>query len=75
MNGVRALLAGDAAALRRDFDVSVAEGDAGWQMVLRPHRAGPVAWLRVDGAGAAVTRIETRESDGDSSDMVIGSPH
>lgn len=70
--GVRALLAGDGAALRRDFAIDLAGDKARWQMVLSPRRHELVRWLRVDGMAATVTRIETQEADGDRSELLVG---
>jgi len=72
VESVRALLAGDGAALRRDFEINLAGDAARWQMVLSPRRRDLVRWLRVDGMAAAVTRIETQEADGDRSELVVG---
>ena len=71
VESVRAMLAGDAVSLRRDFDVDVAGDVAHWQIVLRPHRDDLVRWVRLDGEAARITRIETREADGDRSEMTI----
>ncbi len=72
VESVRALLAGDGAALRRDFEIDLAGDAARWQMVLSPRRHELVRWLRVDGMAATVTRIETQEADGDRSELLVG---
>ncbi len=72
VESVRAMLAGDGGALRRDFAVDLAGDLTGWQVVLTPRVKGLVRWLRVDGAAARLTRIETQENDGDRAELTIG---
>ncbi len=74
VDSIRATLAGDGAALERSFEVSASGGLGGWQLVLQPRAAAQrrmLAWMRVAGAGAAITGVDTQEADGDHSEMTI----
>lgn len=66
-NGVRALLAGDAAGLRKAFDVALEGRAADWQMTLAPKDEDTRYHLRritVDGGECRVAKIDVRMRDG-----------
>ncbi len=72
IDGIRAILAGDGAALQRMFVVQAAGTAANWQMVLQPRgRRDVLAWMRVSGRGGHVGEIDTADGAGDTSDMTI----
>ena len=74
VEGIRATLAGDLAALTQSYSVGLDGPERGWRLVLRPR--DPVAVQRVDrieitGARALVKRVEVFLADGDRSVMTI----
>ncbi len=74
VESIRATLAGDAAALRRTFDIALAGTLAGWQIVLQPHdptQRAILQWMRITGAGERITEIDTQATDGDHAEMAI----
>jgi len=67
VEAIRATLAGDAATLRRFYDLSFRPEGDGWHMVLVPLSLRIRAVLQqvdVYGAGGAVRQVETRGNDG-----------
>ena len=77
VESIRATLSGDADALRRIFDVSIAGTISGWQLVLQPHEAaqrGILQWMRITGYSGRITAIDTQDGDGDHSEMTILEP-
>lgn len=77
VESLRATLSGDADALRRIFDVSLAGTVSGWQMVLQPHDAaqrGLLQWMRITGYAGRITAIDTQGGDGDHSEITIQDP-
>ena len=75
LDGFRALIAGDAAALESAFDSEYAEDETGaWRLRLTPlHRriAHDVSALVVTGQDAQLQRIVTERADGDRHDLRI----
>lgn len=74
VEGIRATLAGDQAALDRFYTLRL-DGSAGdWRLLLQPKAAklkDIVSWIRISGSGNRIREVETQESDGDHSDMSI----
>jgi hypothetical protein len=74
VESIRATLAGDGAALRRTFHISVAGDLAHWQLVLQPHdpaQRAMLQWMRVTGYATRITAVDTQGGDGDHSEMSI----
>ncbi len=72
--GIRATLAGDLATLLRFYNVRLDGTPDGWSLTLDPLAArmrALVRQVRLIGAGAAITRVETYEASGDRSVMTI----
>lgn len=68
VEGLRAVLAGDAAALEELFEHELTGAAATWTLSLRPRepRARAVLeTLRIEGGGTELTRIELRRANGD----------
>lgn len=66
-DGVRALLAGDAAGLRKAFDVTLQGNSANWQMELAPKDDDTryhLQQITVDGGECQVAKIDVRMRDG-----------
>ena len=77
VESIRATLSGDADALRRTFDVSIAGTLSGWQLVLQPRDAaqrGILQWMRITGYTSRIAAIDTQDGDGDHSEMTILGP-
>lgn len=77
VESIRATLAGDADALRRMFDISLAGTVNGWQLVLQPHDAAQRAvlqWMRITGYAGRIAAIDTQDGGGDHSEMTILEP-
>lgn len=74
IESIRSALAGDRAALERNYTLSM-EGTADdWTLQLLPvdeRMLAVVARIRIAGAGNAMSSIETLQADGDSSLMLI----
>lgn len=71
---LRATLAGDGAALQREFDVTVSGTLDHWGMVLQPRNPAArkvLQLVRVSGYGERITGIESVNGDGDRSEMNI----
>ena len=74
IEGVRATLAGDRAALQRLFDVSFTGSLSRWTLVLVPLNADvakSVARIQIDGMQDDLLRIEILQPDGDRSLMTM----
>jgi len=74
VDSIRATLSGDGAALSRARKVSLSGTLDEWQMVLQPRDATKremLDWIRIEGHGVRVTAIETRDRDGDTTEMSI----
>lgn len=72
IDSMRATLAGDEAALRRDFRVDFRGDVARWTLRLTPRSAAlarRVASIRIDGVDGELRRIEIRAANGDASVM------
>jgi hypothetical protein len=74
VESIRATLAGDAVALRRNFDISLAGTIGGWQVVLQPHdpaQRAMLQWVRITGAAERISAIDTQTTDGNHAEMAI----
>lgn len=74
IEGIRATLTGDAAALQRIYQTALTGDANGWQLVLEPRDQAMQAVVRsiaISGRGDVVDRIETVEHDGDRTDMRV----
>jgi hypothetical protein len=72
VEAIRGTLTGDAAALQRDFEASVAGDAEHWTLALVPREAGgPLASVRIAGHRDVVQTVETRLADGGRSVMTI----
>ena len=77
IGSLRATLAGDDAALQRDFRVDFRGGVARWTLRLTPRSAAlarHVAAIRIDGARGELRRVVIRAANGDSSVMRLAEP-
>jgi hypothetical protein len=71
-DSIRATLSGDGDALRRSFDVTPSGTVAEWQLVLQPRVRGDLLqWMRISGYGERITAIDTRDGEGDRSEMSV----
>jgi outer membrane lipoprotein-sorting protein len=74
VEGIRATLAGDLAALDRYYAVHL-DGDAeSWRLLLDPKSPSVkdfVKWIRISGRGNKITMVEMDGGDGDHSEMSI----
>lgn len=71
---IRATLAGDLAALQRDFSVDSAGEIADWRLILlptNPKLAGLVRLVQIEGSGPEPKRIETVMVNGDRTRLTI----
>ena len=74
IDSIRSTLAGDRAALERNYHLSLEGNAQNWTLQLIPAEAKMLAVvkrIRIAGAGDAVNRIEISQADGDSSLMLI----
>lgn len=74
VEGIRATLAGDLAALDRFYAVQLSGNPSDWQLLLKPKNdelTRVIKWVRILGSNDHIRSIQTEESDGDQSDMVI----
>ena len=74
IEGIRATLAGDLAALDRIYNVRLDGTSEAWQLLLQPRDAKMqelVHAIVISGSEARVERIDTQEGDGDRSEMTI----
>jgi outer membrane lipoprotein-sorting protein len=72
--GIRATLAGDRAALERDYALALDGNARAWHLTLRPRAAALSAIVKrieVSGNGPDVRRIETQQADGDWSVLLV----
>ncbi|HEX5354218.1 MAG TPA: LolA-related protein [Rhodanobacteraceae bacterium] len=73
--GFRAMLGGDAAALRKEFMLSAQGDDTNWTMTLVP-RTGQLKQklvsIAVDGRGHEARCLVVQDANGDSSIMLVG---
>ena len=75
IEGMRATLAGDAAALERHYAIRLEGSQQSWLMTLTPRDeklAALVTRIRIAGVRERLKRIEIDESSGDQSAMLIG---
>ncbi len=69
------LLRGDLPGLRSRYAVAFRSEDAGWELTLEPRSEAVrsvVEWIRFDGRGERLTRLETLETSGDRTVTVFG---
>jgi hypothetical protein len=74
VDSIRATLAGDGSALQRTFDVAPSGTLEAWELVLQPrddHQRGLLQSMRIGGHGDRITAIDTRDGEGDRSEMSI----
>ncbi len=74
IEGLRATLAGDLAALERHYRVNLEGGREAWTLNLAPRDAaiaGALAGIRLSGSAARLTRVEIEESSGDRVTMTL----
>ncbi len=74
IESVRATLAGDRAALEREFQLDFSGELAHWDLLLVPRDpalAAQVRRIRLSGEGAAISEVEVLQTDGDRSLMRI----
>jgi outer membrane lipoprotein-sorting protein len=74
VEGIRATLAGDLAALDRFYAVQLSGNPSDWQLLLQPKSdelARYIKWIRILGSDDRIRAIQTAESDGDQSDMTV----
>jgi outer membrane lipoprotein-sorting protein len=75
VEGLRATLAGDLAALERHYRVSLAGSREAWTLSLVPRTpavAGAVSSIQLTGSAARLTRVEIEETSGDRITTVFG---
>ncbi|MGH8124771.1 MAG: LolA-related protein [Rhodanobacteraceae bacterium] len=73
--GFRAMLGGDASMLRKEFTLSAQGDDASWAMTLLPRDAQlkrKLVSIVIEGRGREARCITLRDSNGDSSIMLVG---
>lgn len=74
IDGIRATLAGDLAALDRQYLVNLAGTVDDWQLLLQPRdrkTSRILASILISGAQTHIKRISTQEGDGDRTEMII----
>lgn len=74
VEGIRATLAGDLAALDRFYVVQLSGDPSNWQLLLQPKDTDLtrfVKWIRIAGSRNRIVDVETEDTDGDHSDMSI----
>lgn len=75
IEGLRATLAGDLAALERHYRVSLAGSREAWTLSLVPRApalAGAVSSIQLTGSAARLTRVEIEETTGDRITTLFG---
>lgn len=78
VDAVRGTLAGDLAALRRSYDVTMAGPIWGWTLTLVPREqalADLVRRINVEGVGTDLHTVRIEQANGDSSLMTISPAH
>ena len=78
IEGIRACLAGDRAALERVYRVELSGNSAQWKMTLVPlneKAAAQVKAIHLGGEQADIRTVQVLLTDGDSSIMYIARPH
>jgi hypothetical protein len=74
VDSIRATLAGDGSTLQRTFEVTPSGTLEEWQLILQPrddHQRGLLQWMRIGGHGERITAIDSRDGEGDRSEMSI----
>lgn len=74
IEGIRATLAGDRAALKSVYTIHLDGDPTDWHLLLEPRDPQMqeiVQSIRIAGSDAHIKHIETRERDGDRTDMTI----
>ncbi|HJY79367.1 MAG TPA: LolA-related protein [Burkholderiales bacterium] len=74
VESIRSTLAGDLAALKRVFDISLDGDERQWRMVLKPTDTNMrelVSEVRIHGRGNSIGSIDYQEPNGDRSTMTI----
>lgn len=73
IESLRATLAGDLAALQRNYDVVYQPGTRGWDLRLTPRAQlrNYITGITVHGSDAVIETVEIREASGDTSRMTI----
>jgi hypothetical protein len=77
VEGLRATLEGDRAALEQAFHVQFTGDAAHWTLLLSPvdpRAARTVSGIRIDGATDQLLEVEIRQADGDRSVMTLQTP-
>lgn len=77
IEGIRATLAGDRQGLERHFSVSISGSLDDWELQLVPldaQKDGGVRQIRIMGHGGQLDRVDTSQTDGDHSELLIGPP-
>ena len=64
LTALRAALAGDEAAMARDFEIGLGVGEEGWRLTLRPRAAGAGSAIALGGCGRDLLSVEIAQSDG-----------
>lgn len=75
IEGIRATLSGDRPGLAKHFLVSMSGSLDDWELKLTPldaPQAGGVRQIRIRGRGGQLERVDTTQTDGDRSELVIG---
>jgi outer membrane lipoprotein-sorting protein len=74
VEGLRATLAGDLAALERHYHVTLAGGREAWTLSLAPRApavAGAISGIQLAGSAARLARMEIEETTGDRVTMIF----
>jgi len=77
IEGIRATLAGDRQGLEKHFSLSMSGSLDDWELQLTPldpQQPGGVRQIRIRGHGGQLDRVDTLQSDGDRSELLIGPP-
>ncbi len=77
IEGIRATLAGDRQGLEKHFSLSMSGSLDDWELQLTPldpQQPGGVRQIRIKGHGGQLDRVDTLQSDGDRSELLIGPP-
>jgi outer membrane lipoprotein-sorting protein len=74
VDGILATLSGNLPLLGRFYVVRLSGSPEAWQLLLQPKDAGLarfIAWMSINGNGNCINVIDTEDSNGDHSDMII----